>query len=243
MKPSQRSHKRNRLTLNKQIATAPTHAKKWETALHGGNPPTAIQRLPSEAFGLHKPSPHGAEWQAKAIGQAKQRFADLLFPALMNDDPKPFEELLQAMAHRRKTEVSLDEFIRRQMEERKRKPSKKEMGRRLRLALLNLSPDDLTSMRAVLRFLDGFQTEYSDESHVRRVMRELNIHLLKLGDTVYFRFSETDLHTGNPKKWLCPRKIIVGQNGTATNFGISRKEYDELLGWKGHRVQPGAPDK
>jgi hypothetical protein len=34
--------KRSRLTLNKQIAVAPTHAKKWEIALHGGNPPTAI---------------------------------------------------------------------------------------------------------------------------------------------------------------------------------------------------------
>lgn len=42
--------KAKRVTLNKQIANAPTHAKKWEVALHGGPPPTAIQRLPLEAF-------------------------------------------------------------------------------------------------------------------------------------------------------------------------------------------------
>ena len=37
--------KAKRVTLNKQIASAPTLAKKWEVALHGGPPPTAIQRL------------------------------------------------------------------------------------------------------------------------------------------------------------------------------------------------------
>jgi hypothetical protein len=37
--------KAKRITLNKQIASAPTLAKKWEAALHGGPPPTAVQRL------------------------------------------------------------------------------------------------------------------------------------------------------------------------------------------------------
>ena len=123
------------------------------------------------------------------------------------------------------------------------KPSKKEMGRRLRLALLNLSPDDLTSMQGVLNFLARFKAEYSDESHVRRVMSELDIRLLKQGDTVYFGFSESDLATGNPKKWFCPRKIIVGRNGSTTNFGMSRKDYDALLGRKGHRIEPAVSDK
>jgi len=196
-----------------------------------------------QAFGLQNPSPHGAEWQKKAIEQAKQRFADLLFPALMKDDPQPFEELLAAMAHCRRTTVSLDEFVRHQQQASKMKPSKKEMGRRLRLALLNLSPDDLTSMRGVLSFLARFKTEYSDESHVHRVMRELDIRLLKQGDTVYFRFSEADPATGDPKKWFCPRKIVVGLNGAITNFGMSQKDYEGLLGWKAHRVQPATPDK
>jgi len=233
-----KSSKRKRSTLNKLIASAPTHATKWERALHAGYPPTAIQCLPSEAFGLQKPSAHGVEWQSKAIAQAKQKFAELLFPALMNDDPKPFEELLEAMAYRRKTEVSLDEFIRCQ-----KKHSKKETGRRLRLALLNLSPDDLTSIPVVLNFLDSHLIEYSDESHVRRVMRELDVELLKQGDTVYFRFSEINLPTGEPKKWVCPRKIVVEQNGTAANYGMSRKDYDGLLGWKAHQVQSIASDK
>lgn len=235
--------KRIRRTLNKQIAAAPTHAKKWEIALHGGNPPSAIQRLPSEAFGLHKPSLHGAEWQAQAIQQAKVRFADLLFPALMTDDPKPFEELLAAMAHRRKTEVSLDEFIRRQKQARKKKPSKKESGRKLRLALLNLRPDDLTSLRAVMNGLHKYEVEYSDESHVRRVMREMDVHLLKPGDTVYFHFSEFDLLNDGSKKWLCLRKLVIQQNGIANNYGMSRKEYDDLNGRKAHRVDSAAPDK
>jgi hypothetical protein len=52
--------KAKRVTLNKQIASAPTLAKKWEVALHGGPPSTAVQRLPSEAFGSNAPSAHGA---------------------------------------------------------------------------------------------------------------------------------------------------------------------------------------
>jgi hypothetical protein len=234
--------KQKRLTLNKQIAAAPTRAQKWEIALHGGKPPTAIQSLPSQVVGLNRPSAHGVEWQTKAIAQAKQRFADLLFPALMKDDPAPFEQLLEAMAHRRKTEVSLDEFIRRQQLERKKKPLKKEMGRRLRLALLNLDPDDLASIRSVLSFLDSRQIEYSDESHVRRVMRELDIHLLKPGDTVFFGFSEIDFQTGNPKAWVCLRKIIVGKNGAVTNHGMSRKQYDGLNGRKAHQVRSAISD-
>src|SRR5207244_1040839 len=141
--------KTKRVTLNKQIAKAPTRARKWEVALHGGPPPTAIQRLPSEAFGLSTPSLHGAEWQSRAIEQLKGKFADLLFPALMRDDARPFEELIAAMAARRKVEVSLEEFVRRQQDLRKVRPSKKEIGRRLRLALLSLNPDDLLNIRTV----------------------------------------------------------------------------------------------
>jgi hypothetical protein len=121
------------------------------------------------------------------------------------------------------------------------KPLKKETGRRLRLAILNLDPDDLTSMRAVLKFLDSRDVEYSDESHVRRVMREMGIHLLKPGDTVYFGFSKINLQTGGPEKCVCLRKIIVEKRGEAKNFGISRKKYDDLLGMKAHCVSPPIP--
>src|ERR1035441_436514 len=103
--------KAKRVTLNKQIASAPTLAKKWEMALHGGPPPTAIQRLPSETFGLSAPSPHGEKWRLGAIEQAKQRFVDLLFPALMRDDPRPFEELIEAMAKRQIGRASCRERV------------------------------------------------------------------------------------------------------------------------------------
>lgn len=138
-----------RMTLNKLIASAPTRAKKWQTALHGGSPPTAIQQLPIEAIGLATPSAHGPEWQAREISHLKQKFADLLLPALMNDDPKPFEELLEAMAHRRKTTVSWAKYTRRQQQEKRTKPAKKEMGRRFRLALLGLGPADLLNIQTV----------------------------------------------------------------------------------------------
>lgn len=36
MKAKSDRQKRTRETLRKQIAVAPTHAKKWELALHGG---------------------------------------------------------------------------------------------------------------------------------------------------------------------------------------------------------------
>jgi len=235
--------KKVRLTLNKQIAAASTRAQKWEIALLGGRPPSAIQNLPSQAFVLRGPSLHGEDWRANAIKQTKQHFADLLFPALLNDNPKPFQELLEAMASRRKREVSLENFVGQQCEGLRKKPTKKEMGRRLRLALLNLSPDDLLSMHKVLTFLADRQIEFSDESHVRRVMRELHIHLLKHGDTVYFGWSNVDVSSGNPKRWKCVRKLTVEQNGKTTNVGLSRRQYDDLLGWKAHTVQPAISDK
>ncbi len=125
--------KRN--TLNKKIASAPTLADKWEVAGHGGKPPSAIQQLPAQAFGITNPAlSHGPEWDAKVMEQLKQRFTDLLLPALIKDDPRPFEELLEAMAHRRKTTLPLNEFIRRQSQ--RGKLSKKEIGRKFRFALL-----------------------------------------------------------------------------------------------------------
>lgn len=225
---AQQPTKRFRLTVNKQIAAAPTHAKKWEYALHGGKPPTSIQRLPSEAFGLQRPSAHGVEWQAKAIEQAKQRFADLLFPALMKDDPKPFEELLEAMARRRKSEVSLDEFIRRQERARHQKPSKKEIGRRLRLALLDLQPDDLLNIRtvkaALARVEQAFQKWHGfdfslapDDSKIYAVMKELNLRFLQPGDAA---------------RWICGGKVVrllqVQSDGTAKDSGMTLKQVEGL---------------
>jgi len=219
---------RRRITLNKQIAGAPTLAKKWAIALHGGTPPTAIQRLPDEAVGLNTPSAHGREWQSQAIEQLKQRFTDLLLPPLMQDDTRPFEELIEAMRARRKLAVSLEEFIRRQEKHRKVRPSKKEIGRRLRLTLLNLVPEDLLNIKtvraAVGKTEQAFQKWHGfdfslapDDSKIYAVMKELNLRFLKPGDSV---------------RWLCDGKIVrhfwIQPNGKPKESGMTLKQVESL---------------
>ena len=222
--------KTKRVTLNKQIASAPTLAKKWEVALHGGPPPTAIQRLPLEAFGLDRPSLHGPEWQAKAIEQLKQRFADLLLPALMRDDPRPFEELIEAMAKRRRTSVSLEEFVRRQDKARKVRPTKKEIGRRLRLALLSLRPDDLLNIRTVKAALakeekafqqwHGFDFSLApDDAWIYAVMKQLNL---------------TFMQRGYRARWISGGKVVrtleILPDGTPKVSGLTLGELEALGG-------------
>jgi hypothetical protein len=219
---------RQRLTLSKQIANAPTHAKKWEIALHGGTPPTAIQRLPDEAVGLDTPSAHGPEWQAQAIEQLTQRFTDLLLPALMADDTRPFEELIEAMRTRRKRTVSLEEFIRRQEKQREVKPSKKEIGRRLRLTLLTLAPEDLLNIRTVRAAVEKVEETFQkwhrfdfslapDDSKIYVVMKELNLSFLRPGDAA---------------RWIYDGKVVrqfwIQQNGKPKESGMTRKQVESL---------------
>jgi hypothetical protein len=219
---------RSRMTLNKQIANAPTLARKWETALLGGNPPTSIQRLPSEAVGLMTPSPHGEEWRTTAIEQLKQRFTDLLFPALLKDDTRPFEELIQAMRKHRKARVSLPEFIRLQGQQRKLKPTKKEIGRRLRLALLNLNPDDLVNIRTVKAALGkvemafqkwhGFEFSLTpDDPNIYAVMKELNLRFLRPGDAARW------IHGGK-----VVRRFWIQRNGKPKESGMALNQVKAL---------------
>lgn len=216
-------------------------------ALCGGAPPTKIQNLAS--FAVHFDSRFSTEksedWQIKSKERLKQDFADLLFPALLRDDPAPFNELLEAMAKLRR-EITFAKNGVVIYGRRPKPPAKREAGRKLRLAILDLKPDDLISMPGVLKFLESRQVEFSDESHVRRVMRELGIHLLKPGDTVYLAHSPIDQKTCQPTKIRCLRKFVVNADRTITNSGMNRKEYDDLLGWKAHRVEsagPATPDK
>jgi len=226
--------KTKRVTLNKQIATAPTRAKKWEVALNGGPPPTALQRLASEAFGMSTSSLHGAEWQSRAIEQLKRKFADLLFPALLRDDTGPFEELIAAMASRQKAAVSFEEFVRRQEASRKIRPSKKEVGRRLRLALLSLDPDDLLNIRTVKAALakveQAFQAWHGfdfslapDDSKIYSVMKELNLRFLRPGDRA---------------RWISGGKVVrllwIDPDGTLKESGLTRREIEGL---SSHRCQ------
>lgn len=230
MKPNKQAAKQSRATLNKQIAAAPTLAERREIAGWGGKPPTEIQMLVTMVNGNRSfVNPEKSAIQERA--RLKARFADLLFPALIKDNPAPFNELLEAMAkERRELTTAKDGVL--VYGKRPKPPAKKELGRRLRQAVLSLKPDDLISMRAVEAHLAIWEVSYSDESHLRRVMRELNVKLLKPGDTVYFRFGEK-----------CVRKFTVGENGKITNFGMSRQDYDALNGLKAHAVVPAPPDK
>lgn len=231
-----------RNTLNKQIASAPTRAAKWEIALTGGLPATKIQMLATQAIHWKFSTEKLEDWQIKAKERLKQDFANLLFPALVNNDPAAFFELLEAMAKlRREITFAKDGLV--IYGNRPKPPPKREAGRKLRLAILDLQPDDLTSIKAVLEFLESRQVEFSDESHVRRVMREMKIRLLTPGDTVYLAFSPIDPATGGPKKFVSVRKFVVNGDRTITNHGMSRKDYDALLGCKAHHVVPAGPVK
>jgi hypothetical protein len=220
-----------RKTLNKQIASAPTLAKKWEIALHGGAPPTKIQQLASEAFGLASPSLHGPEWQSKALQQLKQKFADVLFPALVQSSTGPFEELIQAIRNRSKKQVSLNQFIQEQDRLRKLRPSKKEIGRRLRLALLSLSPDDLLNIRSVKAALGKVEQAFQkwhgfdfslapDDSKIYAVMKELNIGFLRPGDAA---------------RWIFNGKVVrilsIQADGKSKTSGMTLKQIETLGGY------------
>ena len=146
----------------------------------------------------------------------------------MRDDPRPFEELIEAMAKRRRTEVSFEEFVRRQEVERKKKPSKKEIGRRLRLALLNLNPDDLLNIRTVKAALakverafqewHGFDFSLTpDDSKIYAVMKELNLRFLLPGDAA---------------RWIYGGKVVrvmeVQPDGTVKEKGLTTAQAEKL---------------
>src|ERR1035437_3872146 len=244
----QQKEKHKRTTLNKLIARAPTRAAKWKIALHGGLPATKIQMLAAFAVHWRFITEELEDWQIKAKERLKQDFADLLFPALVNNDPAPFNELLEAMATlRREITFAKDGLV--VFGNRPKPSAKKEAGRKLRLAILDLKPDDRVSIQAVFKFLESRQVEFSDESHVRRVMREMKIHLLQPGDTVYLGFAPLDPTaptTGRPQKeFVRLRKFVVNRDRMITSFGMSREKYDALWGCKAHYVVPAAtkPDK
>jgi hypothetical protein len=231
-----------RETLKKIIEAAPTFARKWQEAVRGGKPASAIQKLPFDAAHLRHKSGHGPQWQAEAIERLKAKFTDLLFPALMKDEKGPFDELIAAMADCRKAKGNIimyerSKVLKRKGTERRQigKPGqKKEAGRRLRLALLNLEPEDRQSIKAVLDFLRRMRVDYSDESHVRRVMRRLGVRLLMPGQKCQWRI-----------KSKLVREIRVDRDGTLKNVGLTRKdlekvsekEYRELI------PTPAKPDK
>jgi hypothetical protein len=157
-----KAHAKERDTLNKQIAAAPTHAQKWHTALTGGKTPSPIERLVNDAAGWHNDIPRSpedearllaaldahlgvkgqwhqtdAEWRASQKAKLKTRFAEMFLPALIAGDTAPFENLIRAIrayrAEQRTLAPTLGELCRRQKVE----PNRKEKGRIQRLVLLD----------------------------------------------------------------------------------------------------------
>jgi hypothetical protein len=231
-----------RATLNKKIQAAPTFAQKWQEAARGGKPASDIQKLPFDAAHLRHESAHGPEWQAEAIESLKARFTKLLFPALMKDDIGPFAELIGAMVDCRKAQGNIITYERSKVLKRKgterrqigKINQKKEAGRRLCLALLHMQPEDRQSIQTVLDYLHRVEADYSDESHVRRVMRQLDVHLLLPGQKC---------------QWLVDGKIVreiqVDGDGTLKNFGMTPLDLESVF-LKEYREFPpvGArPDK
>ena len=181
--------KKNRSSLRKFINAGASTYDKWERAFYGGPPPTKIQSLALRAP-LHRFEP-GLEpaWLPAVNEGLKKEFADLLFPALLRDDPAPFWELLEAMAKERRRIVSRKNGF---ITYKKQKLSKRDdVTRKLGTNIPILSPDDLISRRAVSRALEKVGV-YSDDKTVRKAMKDLVVHLLKPGDRAYFGF-RTDM--------------------------------------------------
>ena len=228
--------KRTRQTLNKHIAAAPTRARKWELALLGGPPPTPIQSLARSAASFRTPSAHGrevAEWEAEAKARLKNVFADLFFPLLVAGNTVPFEELIQEVRDLRKKLVSPEEWVRRETEALKESPSKKEKGRRQRLALLNLQPDDLLNIQTVQAAIAKFDIHpdsplFANDATIYDVMKELHIHFLKPGDAARWLYNGKVVRTlhimrdGRPKIVGAPLAKHVDGLPYETNFPFAR---------------------
>jgi hypothetical protein len=221
----QQENKRTRNTLNRLIAGAPTHEEKWQNALIGGLPPTKIQALVTHTVFLGSHTEKLTDEQSQAKERLKRDFADLLFPALVKNDPAPFNELVEAMAVlRREITFAKDGVI--VFGKRPKTPPKKEKGRRFRLALLSLDPDDLLNIQTVKAALakeyahypDG-NSFYSDDSAIYAAMEELNLRFLQPGDCA---------------RWTAGGKVVrtlkILPDGTAKESGMTLAAIQALPG-------------
>ena len=182
---------RPRNTQNKRIAAAPTLAEQAAIALWpDGKPPTEIQHLPFLAEAFQSASPALEKSLSDQAARFKGLLAKIFFPALIKNDIKPFKELIQAMKKRSRMEsIHNRPPLVPAVQIKSRPPSKSEIGRRLREALLFLNPDDLLSIQTVKDALnrEGAMFEdahplFSDDSQVYAVMDELKLRFLQPGD-------------------------------------------------------------
>lgn len=148
-------------------------------ALTGHDPFTAMEKLANESLTLRAKSSHGQEWQLEAEDRLKQRFSDELFPALLRGDIAPFQELIDAMEGVEKygfggvkwQTPSIAHLLKVLAGSNCEKLTKEEKGRVLRWAVLTIGPNQPQKM--VQDFLDKYYIPYADESHIAKVIREL----------------------------------------------------------------------
>lgn len=223
-KPTTAKEPRKRNTLNTQIAAAATLAEKSDIALRGGQPEfTEIQTL-AWLTALQPPCPFGEEALAKMVVGYKQKVADLLFPALVNNDIQIFEELILEMKKQRRDRINLEKALRTSSQAsapKKNKPSKKEIGRQFRLALMFLDPDDLLNIQTVKTALEKIENNlpdnyklFSDDSKIYAVMKELKIRFLQPGDKAEWRAT-----TGQVL-----RQLQILSDGTPKIMGMTLQE-------------------
>ena len=103
------------------------------------------------------------------------------------------------------------------------KPSKKEIGRRFRLALLSLNPDELLNIQTVKVALQKEEGCYDDcrlffdDSKIYAGMKELKIRFLQPGDVA---------------SWICNGKVVrvlrIQPDGTPKESGMTLKEVSSL---------------
>ena len=199
-----------RKTPGQAIAAAPTFAQKWKAIMDGGLPLTELEAVAFEASLFKTASAHGPQWQARAEAVLKARFADALFPALVHGDKKPFKLLCEFMgAAIRHRGNSCDYLLERNGVVT---PTKKDR-RRLKSALINISPDDRVSLSAAKAFLKRYGVEPRDDSDIWHTLQELGLPLLKPGDRAQWYV-----------KGKLVRELRVRQNGKVTNIGLTREE-------------------
>ncbi|MCU0785666.1 MAG: hypothetical protein MUF81_16800 [Verrucomicrobia bacterium] len=218
--------------MNKQIAAASTVAQKWQVAIAGGVAPTPIQQLPFNAFALKTPVPNDPEWQqweAEVKERLKQEFAQLLFPALIKNDPLPFQELIEAMGDCNRCRGSLIHYTRMNKKTKKLPSKKQEKGRFLAQVLTSLEPEDFQSWKTLMEALDKVGADYYDQSHLCKAMKRIAgtatgwpYRLLKPGDAFRWKIR------GPNGQWKIVRELLVKSDGTLLSRGLSREKCESI---------------
>ena len=228
--------KRN--TLNKQIASAPTFADKWQVLANGGRPATDLEMnvFWVTHFRLH--SGPGHKLPADVAGGIKAQFADALFPALVSGDKKPFKQLMEIMDAANQTQGNLYSYL---LRKNKLDTPTKQDRLKLKWALANVEVEDRVSIKAACDYLNKLEVKYRDASDVWHTLRQVGRPLLKPGDRVQwfvnFKWSKkkeagmTRIKQGEGGQWLTgklAREDWMTQEGKLASRGITREQLSRF---------------